>query len=104
MHDVGDLLVASGFAQPVIDMEKLTLTYSSVEAVLREIRQSGQVNVAASRPRGLGGRHAWSRWREAIERSRRDGRIAITVELVFGHAWKPERARAEGIAPIRFHR
>jgi malonyl-CoA O-methyltransferase len=104
MHDLGDLLVASGFAAPVMDMDIVTFTYESVHALAAELRGSGQTHVGARRRRGLMGRDAWERLVSRYEALRRDGRIPATVELVFGHAWKPQRERSAGVAPIRFHR
>ncbi len=53
MHDLGDRLVAAGFAAPVMDMETLTLAYRDVPALLADLRASGQTNARADRPRGL---------------------------------------------------
>lgn len=90
MHDLGDALVKAGFADPVMDMERLTLTWASPEAMLQELREWGG-NVAAGRFAGCRTR----RWREHLlsamsERLRGpDGRLSLTVELVYGHAIKP---------------
>ena len=98
MHDIGDELVRAGFADPVMDMERLTLTWSTPEAMLAELRTWGG-NVAVGRFAGL----RTPRWRERLlnilkERLMRpDGRLGLTVELIYGHAVKPQpRAR---IAP-----
>lgn len=88
MHDIGDTLVKAGFSDPVMDMEVLTLTYTSVDDLLRELRQSGCANASTARPRGLAGKSGWARARDALERLRVDGRIPVTIELVQGHAWK----------------
>lgn len=103
MHDLGDMLVAAGFGSPVMDMEMVTLTYSDVRALARELQRTGQTNALPDRRRGMMGRGAWARMCAAYERLRRDGQIPATVELVFGHAWKPEAraARDQGV-PIRF--
>lgn len=91
MHDLGDLLLASGFAAPVMDMEMLTLTYTDVDALARELKATGQTNAARARSRGLAGRGAWARMREAYEREHRDGRLPATIEVIYGHAWRGER-------------
>ena len=93
MHDLGDMLIGSGFAEPVMDIDMITLTYPDVAALIADLRQTGQTYVAAGRRRGLMGRDAWQRMLDAYEARRRDGRIPASVELVFGHAWKSERAR-----------
>ena len=55
MHDIGDMLVHAGFANPVMDMEVLTLTYESVEQLMRELKALGAHNIAQGRGRGLTG-------------------------------------------------
>ena len=89
MHDVGDAMVRAGFADPVMDQEPLQLTWSSPQAMLDELR-------------GLGGHlglHRFAgcrtpRWRDRLlaalaERADAQGRIRMTFELVYGHAYKP---------------
>ncbi|MEZ5701382.1 MAG: hypothetical protein R3E42_04580 [Burkholderiaceae bacterium] len=48
MHDWGDMLVANGFAEPVMDMERITLTFSDASAYLGELRELGR-NLSARR-------------------------------------------------------
>lgn len=101
MHDLGDELLQAGFSDPVMDMERLTLTWASPEAMLGELRTWGG-NVAHGRMPGL----RTPRWKDGLlERIREgliqpDGRIALTVELVYGHAVKPE-PRAKVAAETR---
>lgn len=105
MHDVGDLLVRTGFANPVMDMEHLTLTYPDLHALLRELRAGGAASARTDLPRGLHGR----RWLEQLGRGyarQGDGRLPATFEIVYGHAWIPEqssRVSGGGRAIIRFH-
>ncbi len=103
MHDLGDMLVHAGFADPVMDMETITLTYEDATTMMREIKAVGAHNATAGRPRGLIGRARWLRLLEALEAFRRDGRLPATYEIVYGHAWKPEpRVTADGRAIVRF--
>ena len=107
MHDLGDQLLHAGFADPVMDMETITLTYSSAEALLRELRDLGSINALPERGRGLTGKARWRRMVDALESHRRDGRIPATFEIVYGHAWKPEQGPArsdDGRQVIRIHR
>jgi malonyl-CoA O-methyltransferase len=96
MHDFGDMMVSSGFATPVMDVEHLTLTYESPESLLAEVRALG-ANPRDDRPAGLPGGRAARRLRAALdERRGADGRIALTFEVAYGHAWKPApRTRGE---------
>ena len=104
MHDVGDMLVQAGFADPVMDMEQITLTYADVETLMRELKAIGAHNVAAGRNRGLTGRRALDNLRRRYEDLRRDGRLPATFEVVYGHAWKPMGHRLPaGVKPVKVH-
>ena len=101
MHDIGDMLVHAGFAEPVMDMEYLTLTYDDVRGVLLDLKRIGAHNATAGRDRGLMGKNAWARLLENYERLRRDGKLPATYEVVYGHAWKPQpRTTQDGAAII----
>lgn len=103
MHDLGDMLVGCGFADPVMDMEVLTLTYDSFDVMLGELRSAGSGCAMKARRHGLTGRQAWDRARSAYECLRNDGRLPATFEIVYGHAWKvPPKQTADGRAIIRF--
>ncbi len=105
MHDVGDLLVHAGFADPVLQMEYVTLTYAEPAAMVRDLKAIGATNALASRARGLMGRGRWRRAMEALEATRRDGRIAATFEVIHGHAWKAAPTHtADGRAIVRVER
>jgi len=103
MHDLGDALVQAGFAEPVMEMEVITLEYESVEAVARDLKAIGARNAMPGRPRGLSGRGRWKRMAERYERERREGSLPATYEVVYGHAWKvaPKRS-ADGRQVIDF--
>ena len=95
MHDLGDMLSACGYAAPVMDMEQITLTYDDVDALMSDLRATGQANALAQRRRGLTGGRAFAAMRAAYETLRRDGRLPATFEIVYGHAWKPQRRVSE---------
>jgi malonyl-CoA O-methyltransferase len=99
MHDLGDMLVAAGFADPVLDQETLTLRWRSAEALLAELRQLGG-NTAPDRFVGLR-TPAWrSRLVAALgARAAGDGSIALSVEIAYGHGFKPA-PRLGGGAPV----
>jgi malonyl-CoA O-methyltransferase len=103
MHDFGDMLVNAGFGTPVMDMETITVTYDSVEKLIVDVRAWGG-NPLLTRRRGLLGRQEWKRVKEALDGNRRaDGKIHLTFEVVYGHAFRPvSRTTATGEAIIRF--
>lgn len=91
MHDIGDMLVHCGYADPVMDMEKLTLTYNDLGGLLRDLRAHGSTAVAAGVPPGLRPRSGYVRVMANYEQFRGpDGRLPATLEVIYGHAWKPE--------------
>jgi len=92
MHDWGDMLVQAGFAEPVMDMERITLTYESPERLLTELRELGR-NLHVQRFPGLRGR----RWRAQLSKvlmglaqPQEGGRLSLSFEVVYGHALKPQ--------------
>ncbi|HEX2531371.1 MAG TPA: methyltransferase domain-containing protein [Burkholderiaceae bacterium] len=90
MHEFGDMMVTAAFSAPVMDMETLTVTYDTVDKLMADVRAYGG-NPLTTRRRGLLGRQAWGRVREALEAMRRpeDGKIPLTVEIIYGHAFRP---------------
>lgn len=104
MHDFGDMLVDAGFSTPVMDMETITVTYESVDKLMSDVRAWGG-NPLRTRHRGLLGRKAWSAVTRQLEKSRRpqDGRIPLTYEIIYGHAFRPApKTTAAGETIIRF--
>ena len=100
MHDFGDMMVASGFATPVMDAEIITLTYASPEDLLREVRALGG-NPRDDRAQSLpSGRQAREMLRALEAQRGDDGRIRLTFEVAYGHAWKPMPPKAAGITAI----
>jgi malonyl-CoA O-methyltransferase len=105
MHDLGDMLVGAGFAEPVMDMERITLVYAGAEALLADLRASGQTNARADQPRGLAGRGFLAGLRAGLDDARREGKLPVSYEVVYGHAWKAQARRsADGRAIVRFER
>ena len=99
MHDLGDMLVAAGFGDPVMDMEMITLTYATPRSFLADQRHLGVRNA-------LLGQQDWRDWRRLFNAWPRDadGRLPATFEIVYGHAWKPEpRQIADGRSVVKFH-
>ena len=90
MHDVGDMLLTARFAEPIMDAERLTVTYKQVLSLMRDLKQLGAHNVTAQRPRGLTGRRQLQQLQQAYEQFRTDGVLPATYEVVYGHAWKAE--------------
>jgi len=91
MHDWGDMLVHAGFAEPVMDMERITLSFSSATSLLAELRGLGR-NLSEQRFGACRSRHWHASLCEAIESGvprAPDGRLVLTFEIIYGHAFKP---------------
>jgi len=89
MHDVGDALAHAGLTEPVLDVERVRLTYASVLALVHDLQAIGARNALAARHRGLTGPRRWRAMTAAYERSREDGRMPATFEVIYGAAWAP---------------
>lgn len=104
MHDFGDMMVAAGLATPVMDVEKLTLTFPGPRQLLDEVRALG-ANPRSDRSAALPSGKQARRLLAALE-GRRDaaGRIALTFEVAYGHAWRPsagaDAARGQGTGSV----
>jgi malonyl-CoA O-methyltransferase len=96
MHDLGDIAVASGLQEPVMDIERIRLTYAHVRDLVRDLRACGAVNTAAGRRPTLTGPERWRAFVEALHAGRRDARFDVTSELVFGQAWGSPGASRQG--------
>lgn len=104
LHDIGDMLIHAGFSSPVMEMEMLTLTYSDLKALMRDLKGMGAHNAASTRRRGLLGKSAWSRLQQAYEAQRREGRLPASFEVIYGHAWAGDKTqRADGRQVIQFN-
>ncbi|MBL8308921.1 MAG: methyltransferase domain-containing protein [Burkholderiales bacterium] len=103
MHDLGDMLVHAGFADPVMDMEVITLEYGSANALWRDLQAMGGTNTLAARPRGLMTPRRLAAVAAALDAGRLDdGPIRISVEVVYGHAWKvAAKKTADGHGIVR---
>lgn len=87
MHDVGDGLVAAGLADPVLDVDRLTVTFASADGLYRDLSACGARNCLAGRRRSLTGKSRIKKVSERLAAEAGEGRLAIELELVFGHAW-----------------
>ncbi|MGV8804007.1 MAG: methyltransferase domain-containing protein [Polaromonas sp.] len=89
MHDWGDMLVQTGFAEPVMDMERITLTYETPARLLQELAELGR-NFHPARFAGLRGRQWKAQLEQALatELAGADGRLSLTFEVIYGHALK----------------
>ncbi|MDH4094824.1 MAG: methyltransferase domain-containing protein [Betaproteobacteria bacterium] len=97
MHDLGDALVAAGFAAPVMDMEMLTLAYRGPLGLVTDLRASGQTLARGDRARGFAPR--------ALRAALAAAGASASIEVIYGHAWKGvPRKLADGRSIVHFER
>lgn len=90
MHDVGDALVRSRFAEPVMDMEMITMTYTDVVSIMQDLKTIGAHNVTRGRARNLTGKGKLQQLVASYEQFRNNGILPVSYEVVYGHAWMVE--------------
>jgi malonyl-CoA O-methyltransferase len=102
MHDWGDMLVQTGFAEPVMDMERITLTYETPARLLQELAELGR-NFHPARFPALRGR-GWKAQLEqalALHLTGEDGRLSLTFEVIYGHALKaPPKIKVGALSSV----
>ena len=102
MHDLGDALVRAGLAEPVMDTERLTVTYPHLDALLKELVASGSANLAHGRSRGLTPKGRLESLRQGIRPATQSAALPVSVEVVYGHAWATEpRPRRQAGGEVR---
>lgn len=103
LHDIGDALVAAGFADPVLEAEHIKVTWDSASSLLGDLRSLGG-NALSGRFAGLRSRASRARWLDALgSLARADGRTELSFEIVYGHAWCPSPKRLPGgYSPVSF--
>jgi malonyl-CoA O-methyltransferase len=99
MHDLGDLALAAGLDDPVMDVDRIEVTYADLRSAIRDLRACAAVNVAAGRRRGLTGSRRWAAFEQRLSAETRGDRLALTLELVLGQAWgrgRPQPRKPRG--------
>lgn len=101
MHDLGDALVRSGWAEPVVDMDRMVLSWRNARDLIADLRALGG-HLHPNRAKGLRSRVWLAKLEAALEVLRQaDGLYRLEIELIFGHAWRsPDRPKAEAWQPI----
>jgi len=94
MHDIGDTLLQSGFADPVMDAERMQLTYDNVRGLVDDLKTIGAHNASKQRQRGMTGKKRWQGMCNAYEKFRVNQRLPATYEVLYGHAWKAQSSQA----------
>jgi len=98
MHDVGDALVRAGLRDPVLDIDRLSVSYRGAAALFRDLTAAGARNCLRNRQASLTGRERFRRFSETFFAAEADP--ALTLELVYGHCWGSGANRRSGEVAI----
>ncbi len=104
MHDIGDALTKNGFADPVMDSERLTLEYRDAARLMAEL-SSLAGNASVGRRSRLSTRADKARWLLTLENAlqARQGVFKVTIEVNYGHAWcAAHKKLPAGYAPVNW--
>lgn len=104
MHNVGDALGQSGFLDPVMDMEVITVTYKDVKSIMRDLKKIGAHNVMQGRSHQVTGKNKLQKMMKAYESFRTEGLLPVTYEIVYGHAWVPEAKETSNAVVVPFQK
>lgn len=95
LHHVGDAMLGAGLADPVMDMEMITLTYKNVKTIMKDLKQIGAHNVNAGRSKGLTGKGRFRKLEQEYESYRHNEILPVTYEVIYGNAWITEHKQPQ---------
>jgi malonyl-CoA O-methyltransferase len=96
MHDIGDAAVRSGLRDPVLDVDRLSVTYENSQSLFRDLTAMGARNSLRGRDRSLGGAARFRSMTDELESLRRGGVLTLDLELVYGHCWGGGQQAVDG--------
>ena len=109
LQNIGNALQTAGFRDPVLHVDRFTLTYADPRELMRELKQLGANNALAERRRSLTGKRRMQATLAAYEQFRVEGRVPATYEVVYAQAFgpppgQPRRSQSGEIASFPIER
>ncbi len=92
MHDIGGALVRAGFSDPVMEVEMVTLSYTDLPGLIRDLKGLGARNVSSDRRRTLTGKGRYRSMQAEYEKRKNNDKLPATYEVIYGHAWVKDDA------------
>lgn len=91
VRDLGDLLQRTGFQMPMADLDRITIRYKDLFALLGDLRGTGSTNALMDRSAPLPGRRFFERANEIYQQefAGRDGLLPATFDVIFLTGWSP---------------
>jgi SAM-dependent methyltransferase len=100
-RDAASLLQRAGFALPVADVDRVTVSYEHPLKLMADLRQMGETNVLADRHPHALTRTLLARASEIYAQrfSGPDGRVSATFEIVTLTGWAPHASQQQPLQP-----
>ena len=97
VETLGGLLQRTGFALPVVDSDRITVTYESAEALMHDLRAMGEANATRGRARHFARRETFRAldacYRDSFGQA--DGRIPATFQVLYLTGWCPHESQQQ---------
>jgi SAM-dependent methyltransferase len=100
-RDLSGLLQRAGFSLPVVDSDRITVTYADAFALMSELRAMGETNAVRERRRRFTRRATLLRLAELYRTlfGTADGRIVASFEIITLTAWAPHESQPKPLRP-----
>ncbi len=101
VQDAGALLQRAGFALPVVDTDRITVTYPHAFKLMRELRGMGEGNILTKRFRGLSAPRLMAETARIYQEKFTDprGRITATFDVIYLMGWAPHESQQKPLKP-----
>ena len=87
MHDIGDGVVNAGLSDPVLDVDRLVISYENAERLFADLTAVGARNFLSDRFAALSGRTRMQQLVNSLKSATAEDRFSLSFELVYGHCW-----------------
>lgn len=100
------LMQQTGFALPVVDYDRITVTYKDLASLLKDLRSTGRTNILSQRSKRPLSKKFWQRAEEIYRRDFADerGRLLVTIDIIYLLGWAPHpsqpQPKARGSATV----
>lgn len=95
------LLGRAGLALPVVDMDRVTVSYGKIDSLISDLRDLGLTNVLATRD----SRPLTRKWTKKLQESysqnfaREDGKLNASFEIIWMTGWAPHESQQKPLKP-----
>lgn len=101
VKNAGSLLQRAGFALPVVDTDRITVTYENAFKLMQELKGMGEVNILTKRFKGLTSPRVMMECAKIYQDKFTDhrGRITVTFDIIYMMGWSPHESQQQPLKP-----